>query len=77
MEQRIGPNVQIEAVLVGGHGDPDALSTLGRLGAALVLPPFALPGRIVRHEALFDRVGWKSPPPGCRSSPVKLEAAWI
>ena len=30
---------------------------------------------IVRHEAPFDRVGWKGPPPGCRSSPVKLGAA--
>jgi hypothetical protein len=29
----------------------------------------------VRHEAPYDRVGWKSPPPGCRSSPVKLRAA--
>ena len=29
----------------------------------------------VRHEAPYDRVGWKSPPPGCRSSPVKLGAA--
>ncbi len=29
----------------------------------------------VRHEALSDRVGCKAPPPGCRSSPVKLRAA--
>jgi putative transposase len=29
----------------------------------------------VRHEAPFDRVGWKGPLPGCRSSPVKLGAA--
>jgi transposase-like protein len=29
----------------------------------------------VRHEAPYDRVGWKSSPPGCRSSPVKLRAA--
>jgi putative transposase len=29
----------------------------------------------VRHEAPFDRVGWKGPPPGCRSSPAKLGAA--
>ena len=29
----------------------------------------------VRHEAPYDRVGWKGPPPGCRSSPVKLRAA--
>jgi hypothetical protein len=29
----------------------------------------------VRHEAPHDRVGWKGPPPGCRSSPVKLGAA--
>jgi putative transposase len=38
---RIAPSVQIEAaieaVLAGGLGDPDALSTLGRLGAQLVL----------------------------------------
>ena len=37
MEQRIAPSVQIEAaieaVLTAGLTDPDALSTLGRLGA--------------------------------------------
>ena len=41
MDQRIAPSVQIEAaieaVLAGGLGDPDSLSTLGRLGAQLVL----------------------------------------
>jgi transposase-like protein len=31
---------------------------------------------IVRHEALFDRVGCKGPPPACRSRSVKLGAAW-
>ncbi len=29
----------------------------------------------VRHEAPCIRVGCKDPPPGCRSSPVKLRAA--
>jgi hypothetical protein len=29
----------------------------------------------VRHEALFDRVGGRSPPAACRSRPLKLEAA--
>ena len=29
----------------------------------------------VRLEALLDRAGWKDPPTGCRSSPLKLEAA--
>ena len=29
----------------------------------------------VRHEAPFDRVGGRSPPPACRSRPVKLGAA--
>jgi len=28
----------------------------------------------VRHEALLDRAGCKTPPPGCRSSLVKLRA---
>ena len=41
MDQRIAPSVQIEAaieaVLTGGLADPGALSTLGRLGAQLVL----------------------------------------
>ena len=41
MHQRIAPSVQIEtaieAVLTSGLADPDALSTLGRLGAQLVL----------------------------------------
>ena len=30
---------------------------------------------IVRHEAPENRVGCKDPPAGCRSSPLKLEAA--
>lgn len=30
---------------------------------------------VVRHEALVDRVGCRAPPPGCRSSSVKLGAA--
>jgi predicted ATPase len=29
----------------------------------------------VRHEALLDRAGCKTPPLGCHSSPVKLRAA--
>jgi hypothetical protein len=41
VQQRIAPSVQIEAaieaVLTGGLGDPDALSTLGGLGGHLVL----------------------------------------
>lgn len=31
---------------------------------------------VVRHAALCNRVGCKSPPPVCRSRPRKLEAAW-
>lgn len=30
---------------------------------------------VVRHEAPLDRVGCRSPPPGCRSSSVKRGAA--
>ena len=30
---------------------------------------------IVRHEAPYNRVGWKDPPPACRSRPLKLGAA--
>ncbi|HWJ52549.1 MAG TPA: hypothetical protein VNT24_04135, partial [Propionibacteriaceae bacterium] len=37
------------------------------------LDPFR--GYAVRHEALINRVGWKDPPPVCRSRPVKLRAA--
>jgi transposase-like protein len=41
VERRIAPSVQIEAaieaVLAGGLADTDALSTLGRLGAQLIL----------------------------------------
>ncbi len=29
----------------------------------------------VRHEAPYDRVGWKDPPVACRSRPLKLGAA--
>ncbi len=31
--------------------------------------------QVVRHEALLNRVGCRSPPPGCRSSSVKRGAA--
>ena len=37
--------------------------------------PYLFLDATVRHEAPYDRVGWKGPPPGCRSSPVKLGAA--
>ena len=37
--------------------------------------PYCWLDATVRHEAPHDRVGWKGPPPGCRSSPVKLGAA--
>jgi hypothetical protein len=37
--------------------------------------PYLFLDATVRHEAPYDRVGWKSSPPGCRSSPVKLRAA--
>ncbi len=46
--------------------------------------PWARPGAhhtrdfedvVVRHEALLSRVGCRAPPPGCRSSSVKLGAA--
>jgi len=30
---------------------------------------------VVRHEALLDRAGCETSPPGCRSSLVKLGAA--
>ena len=29
---------------------------------------------VVRHEALLDRAGWETSPPGCRSSLAKLGA---
>ena len=44
---------------------------IGRVAAARKLLTLVY----VRHEALFDRAGWKGPPVGCRSSPLKLEAA--
>jgi hypothetical protein len=37
--------------------------------------PYLFCDATVRHEAPCDRVGWKGPPPGCRSSPEKLGAA--
>jgi hypothetical protein len=33
------------------------------------------PNFAVRHEAPYNRVGWKDPPVACRSRPLKLEAA--
>jgi transposase len=34
----------------------------------------AFEDQAVRHEALLNRVGCRAPPPGCRSSSVKLGA---
>ena len=53
-------------------------------GARTESVPFARPGSeftrdfeclVVRHEALLNCVGCRSPPPGCRSSSVKRGAA--
>jgi transposase len=44
---------------------------VGRVAAARKLLTLVF----VRHEALSDRAGWEDPPVGCRSSPLKLEAA--
>jgi hypothetical protein len=52
----------------------DAQTPAFRLGVKhAALDPFR--GYAVRHEARVIRVGCKDPPPGCRSSPVKLRAA--
>jgi hypothetical protein len=60
-----------------GKAYADWLSSRGAKFTAGVrtatLDPFR--GYSVRHEAPVIRVGWKDPPPGCRSSPVKLRAA--
>ncbi len=37
--------------------------------------PYVFCDATVRHEAPYDRVGWKDPPSACRSRPMKLEAA--
>ncbi len=37
--------------------------------------PYVFLDATVRHEAPYDRVGWKDPPSACRSRPMKLEAA--
>ena len=37
--------------------------------------PYVFFDATVRHEAPFDRVGWRGPPPGCRSRMPKLRAA--
>jgi transposase-like protein len=36
--------------------------------------PYVFFDATVRHEAPHDRVGWKGPPPSCRSSSAKLGA---
>ena len=67
--------------LVDDHldlGDKPGRANAGDKLLTLVL--FALAGGdciddAVRHEAPSDRVGGRSPPPTCRSRPVKLGAA--
>jgi len=46
-----------------------------RLSRLITLRSTHFRGYAVRHEARVIRVGWKDPPAGCRSSPVKLRAA--
>ena len=48
---------------------------LGRKTYELEIVGEALRGWEVRHEALLDRAGCETPPPGCRSGLVKLRAA--
>ncbi|MGP0053393.1 MAG: hypothetical protein ACLPZR_31760 [Solirubrobacteraceae bacterium] len=48
--------------------------TAGRPAPSCARAIFEYIEGFVRHEALLDRAGCKTPPPGCRSSPVKLRA---
>ncbi len=77
MKQRIAPSVQIEAaieaVLAGGLAEPDALSSLGRLGAQLVLQravedEVAAFLRRARYERTSDATGSRN---GHRPRPVQ------
>jgi hypothetical protein len=67
--------------LVEGHLDLGAAPGRANVGDKLLtLVISALAGGdwiddAVRHEAPYDRVGGRSPPPTCRSRPVKLGAA--
>ena len=66
--QRMAVADVVEGVLAGEHGD------FVREAVALVARE-VMEAEIVRHEALSDRAGCETPPPGCRSSLVKLRAA--
>ena len=54
------------------HGVVVAAVPWARHGAGFTR---AFEDQVVRHEALLNRVGCRSPPPGCRSSSVKRGAA--
>jgi len=45
------------------------------VGVGLGVMAELVEAEVVRHEALSDRVGCKTLPTGCRSSPEKLRAA--
>lgn len=59
------------------HIDNDPLAMAEAVAAAGPNPDVVLEATFgwVRHEAPIDRVGGRSPPVGCRSRPLKLEAA--
>jgi hypothetical protein len=55
----------------------EGLLALG-VGVGLGVLHELMEAEVVRHEALSDRAGWETSPPGCRSGLVKLGAvrAW-
>ena len=60
----------------GSHLEPVRITHAFRVAVRdAPVPRIRLHDLRVRHEAPCIRVGCKDPPPGCRSSPVKLRAA--
>ena len=61
---------------LGRHLEPVRITHAFRVAVRdAPVPRIRLHDLRVRHEAPCIRVGCKDPPPGCRSSPVKLRAA--
>ena len=72
-ELALPPSVQ-EALGELVNAAKDGLLALS-VGVGLGVLAEMMETEVVRHEALLDRAGCETSPPGCRSSLVKLGAA--
>ncbi len=71
-ERTLPDEVQLSLAEIAGAAKEGLLALA--VGTGLAVLHEAMEHEVVRHEALLDRAGWETPPPGCRSSLGKLGA---